>query len=344
MKNTNINTNTNKILFSIIIPVQRLNDYVKETCGKLKELDSNNFEVIILPDEIGDNKNEGRGLNAEIIPTGKTSPAKKRDIGAKRAKGHYLAFIDDDAYPEKDWLKIAEKHLTEKNVSAVGGPQLTPADDNFWQKVSGAMYLSPLSGGAIIRFLPGKKIKEIDDWPTVNFIIKKNDFKQLGGFNTKYWPGEDTKLCLDIIKKLNKRILYIPDLKVYHHRRSGLIRHQRQIGRYGLHRGYFAKVFPETSMKISRLYFMPSLFVLFLVFGLIGSFFSSIVLKIFLSGIIIYLGALFISTLIIWIRVKNILISLASVPYLISFHIWYGIRFIQGFLFTKELRSRLRSE
>jgi len=40
-------------------------------------------------------------------------------------------------------------------------------------------------------------------------------------------------------------------------------------------------------------------------------------------------------------KTKSVLISLAVIPYLISFHIWYGIRFIQGFVFTKNLNSKL---
>lgn len=32
------------IKFSIIIPVQKINDYILETCGKLKDLKKKNFE------------------------------------------------------------------------------------------------------------------------------------------------------------------------------------------------------------------------------------------------------------------------------------------------------------
>lgn len=329
-------------VFSIIIPVARINDYILETCGKLQNLKTKNFEILIFPDEIGAEKEElERNLQARIIPTGKVSPAIKRDASLKYAQGKYLALLDDDAYPEENWLEIAERYLQAEDVAAVGGPQLTPADDSFWQKVSGAMFLSPLSGAAIIRFWSGKQVKEVDDWPTVNFIVKKRDFEAVGGFDSAYWPGEDTKLCLDIIKKLKKKILYIPNLIVYHHRRAGLKKHLKQTGNYGLHRGFFAKVFPETSRKFSTLYFMPSVFVLFLVVGGVASIFNSSMLILYSLGIIAYVVALIVSTVLIWNKVKNFLVSLATIPYLISFHIWYGIRFIQGYFFTKDLKSKL---
>jgi len=157
MKNEN-----NTIKFSIIIPVQAINDYIWETCGKLKKLEKKNFEVIIFPDELpGDSDELEKKLNAKIIASGKVSPAIKRDLAMKYAQGKYLAFTDDDAYPDKDWLTVAEKYLQVEDVSAVGGPQLTPPDDNFWQKVSGAMFISILSGSAIIRYWPGKKFKKL---------------------------------------------------------------------------------------------------------------------------------------------------------------------------------------
>lgn len=327
-------------MFSIIIPVQKINDYIQETCGKLANLKNKNFEILIFPDEAeGNNLEWEKKLNAGIIPTGKVSPAIKRDLALKYAQGEYLAFIDDDAYPDEKWLDVAEKYLQEENVAAIGGPQLTPIDDSFWQKVSGAMFLSPLSGAAIIRFWPGKKVQEIDDWPTVNFIIKKNDFEKIGGFDSTYWPGEDTKLCLDIVKKLKKKILYIPDLIVYHHRRSGFKKHLKQTGNYGLHRGFFAKRFPETSRKL--MYFIPSVFVIFLITGGLAYGYSDLVLRLYLLGIAVYIAAILFSTIVIWQKTKNFLVSITTIPYLISFHIWYGMCFVQGFVFTKELKSKL---
>jgi GT2 family glycosyltransferase len=327
-------------MFSIIIPVQKLNDYIYETCDKLKNLKNKNFEILIFPDEAEKNDAEAeKFLNAKIIPTGKVSPALKRDLSLKYAQGEYLAFIDDDAYPDEKWLDVAEKYLRIEEVAAVGGSQLTPPEDSFWQKVSGAMFLSPLSGSARIRFWPGKKVREVEDWPTVNFIVKKTDFEKAGGFDSTYWPGEDTKLCLDIIKKLRKKILYIPELIVYHHRRAGIKKHLKQVGNYGLHRGFFAKKFPETSRKL--MYFIPSIWVGFLILGSLVSVYSAFVLGLYLLGIAVYVAAILFSTLAIWQKTKNFAVSIATIPYLVLFHLWYGTRFIQGLVFTQELKSRL---
>jgi len=330
----------NKIEFSITMPIVSIDDYVIESCEKFKELKNNNFELIIFPDNDFKGREEmEKKLNARIIPTGKVSPADKRDASLIHARGRFIAFIDGDAYPSKNWLDVARRYLENDEVSAIGGPQLTPRNDSFWQKVSGAMFISPLSGGAGIRYWPGRKVREVEDWPSVNFIIKKEDFEKIGGFASEYWPGEDTKICLDIIKKLKKKILYVPDMIVFHHRRSGIISHLRQTGCYGLQRGFFFKEFPETSRKLSYFYYVPSLFVLFLFFGFISSFYSEFILKLYLWGLYIYSLAILFSTLITIKRVNSFRISFALIPYLVSFHVWYGIRFIQGLLFTEKIKD-----
>ncbi len=333
------NNQDNNILFSIVIPIMEVNDYLIETCQKFNSFPKKNFEILVFANEA--NEEYEKKLGIKIIPMGHVSPAIKRDEALKYAKGKYLAFTDDDAYPDKKWLDIAEKYLENKEVAAIGGPQITPPGDSFWQKVSGAMFVSPLSGKAVIRYWPGKKVEEIVDWPTVNFIVKKEAFERAGGFDSAYWPGEDTKLCLDIIEKLKKKILYIPELIVYHHRRSGFRRHLKQVGNYGIHRGFFAKVFPATSGKFNTFYFVPSLFALYLLAGTVVLFSSPIIQKLYLAGLAIYAAAILYSTFSLMAKTKSFWISAAAIPYLVSFHIWYGIRFIQGFFFTKKLNSKL---
>ncbi|HBA27784.1 MAG TPA: glycosyl transferase [Nitrospinae bacterium] len=329
------------MLFSIIIPVQRINSYIFETCSKLKELDNKNFEVLIYPDDIEENHDEmEKQLGAKIIPSGKVSPAIKRDMGAKRAKGDILAFIDDDAYPRKDWLTNASRHFGNPNVAAVGGPAITPESDSFLQRVSGAIFLSRIGGGFPERYRPIGTIREVDDWPSVNLMVRKDMFEKVGGFNSAYWPGEDTKFCLDIIKAGGK-IIYDPDVFVWHHRRGGLLKHLNQIGQYGLHRGFFAKRFPETSRRLK--YFIPSFFVIFLSAGM-ASFFihNNFFNGLFYAGIGVYIIALIIALFQIQSKEKKFAVSLVSLFYIFLTHIWYGIRFLQGYLFTKELKSKLR--
>src|SRR3989344_2171551 len=255
--------------FSIIIPVKAINGYVRETVPYIQRLSSPNWELFILPNE--DCPNEWpRDTRISIAPSGRVGPADKRDMGAKLVTGDILVFLDDDSYPEPNLLDVAAKHFSDPEVIAIGGPGITPPHDSFWQRVSGTVFLSKLSGGAPERYVPVGDVREVQDWPSVNLMVRKAEFLAIGGFDTDYWPGEDTRLCLELIKKTRRKILYIPELIVWHHRRAGLLGHLKQIGAYGLHRGFFVKKYPETSRK--PVYFVPSCFALFMVLSLFVSF------------------------------------------------------------------------
>ncbi len=325
---------------SIIIPFQQVTPYLHETLDYIAKLKEKDFEVILLPDsEFQIKILKTYSYPIKIISTGPVSPAIKRDKGAEKSEGTFLAFIDDDAYPASDWLTKALPHFETDSVSAVGGPQMTPSSDTFSQKVSGAMFLSFLNGSAVYRYWPGQKSTLIDDWPSVNLIIRKNDFLVIGGFDNTYWPGEDTKLCLDITQKLGKKIIYEPRAKVFHHRRPGFFRHLKQTGNYGLHRGFFAKKFPENSRKLS--YFIPSCFFIFCTLGWIALFSGILLKSTYISLWSLYITSLLLSTIGIYLKIKDISISAATIPYLTGTHFWYGFQFLKGFLFTNDLKSKL---
>ncbi|MFA6194031.1 MAG: glycosyltransferase [Parcubacteria group bacterium] len=322
--------------YSFIIPVKEINDYVKGSIPKLLSLPRDDFEILIYPDEVA----EDVWPETRQIATGAVGPAQKRNLAIRDAKGEILIFIDDDAYPKDDFLEILGKDFEKENIVAVGGPAITPKESNFWQRVSGATFLSSLSGGFPERYRPVGKKKFVVDWPSVNLSIRKNIFEELNGFGGDYWPGEDTKLGFDLLTKKNVMILYDPELVVFHHRREGLVKHVKQISAYGLHRGYFAKKFSRTSLGWR--YLMPSLFVIFIIIGGALAFFSKIFLELYIFGWIVYFVALLNAFYDIYRHEKNILITLAASYYIFLTHIFYGLRFLQGLLFTSNLKSKLR--
>ena len=317
---------------SIVIPSISINDYIQESVPKILGLDWVDFEVLIFIDKPDKKHNWPK---TKIIASGKVGPAEKRDLALKYAKGEILAFLDDDAYPEKDWLKKAIKHFKNKKVAAVGGPAITPKTDGILQKVSGAVFESYLGGSATRnRYLPIGSVSETEDWPTVNLLVRKDVFKQVGGFDNTYWPGEDTKLCLDIINA-GYKIISEPKAIVYHHRRSDLVKHFKQIGNYALHRGFFAKIYPKTSRKF--FYFVPSLFDLYLVSSLILLFIihNSLFIILILLPLAFYALGLLIDATIISFRWKNPIIGIITMPMIFLTHFWYGIRFVWGLVIPK---------
>ena len=289
-------------MVSIIIPCKTKSDLCPELLPAIKNQSYKNFEVLVVTDKLcpGD-------------------PATKRNWASKKAKGKLLAFIDSDAYPHPDWLKNAHHHLKRlsSNLAAVCGPNLTPPQNNTYQKISGLVWSTwaGAGGAGVYRNRP-QKTRFVTDYPSSNLIVKKSDFNKVKGFNTHFWPGEDTALCHDLVFKLRKKILYHPSIQVFHHRRPIFLPHLKQISRFGYHRGLFTKIFPKTS-KLPG-YFGPSILLITLPF--------------------------------IWPTYLPLLIltglyhrSLLLVPAIFLTHLTYGLFFIKGLVSNWHLRNPKRN-
>ena len=318
---------------SIIIAVKTWQNNLEECINKCRELDFSDFEILILPDttpkglfpsSLNQSQNKGT-VPIRIIPTGSVSPAYKRDLALSYAKGEILALLDDDAYPHQGWLKCALENFKDQDIAAVGGPAITPQGDNFKQRASGLVYSSSLASGKFTyRYLP-KRRRYVDDYPSCNFLVRKSIMQELGGFKTSFWPGEDTKLCLDITHKLGKKIIYDPRVLVCHHRRPLFLPHLKQVASYALHRGYFVKKFPETSLRIS--YFLPSILLIGLFLGAVMSLFLIPIKIMFFLWIFLYIFLVLISSISRELR----LIPYVSVGIILT-HFIYGIYFLKGLL------------
>ena len=316
---------------SIIIPLYVKTLYFYETLEKCLDLDYPNYEILI-----GMDKNEPfyfKDKKIKILRTGmhSTGPAEKRDIGIKAAKGSIIAFLDDDSYPEKNWLKKGVEILNKQKVEAVCGPGLTPPSDNYWQKVTGAVLSSSLgSGPYYYRFVKGNP-EFVDDYPAYNMLLKKEILKKIGGFGTKFYGGEDTAICIKIIEN-GGRIFYHPDIVVYHHRRSFPLEYAKQVGNVGLHRGYFVKKYPKTSLRLS--YFLPAIATLILILMFVFSLIFNEFTKLFLPSIIFVYILVYISGM----RENTFGINVLFPFAVIINHISYGLNFIKGLFFVKELK------
>jgi cellulose synthase/poly-beta-1,6-N-acetylglucosamine synthase-like glycosyltransferase len=106
-----------KPFVSIIIPCKSVDDYTRECIEYCTQLDYDEFEIILLPDNSTE-MIEG----VRIIATGPVSPGVKRNVGVENSNGDLCAFIDNDAYPRSDWLANAVKYLENPEVGGVGRP------------------------------------------------------------------------------------------------------------------------------------------------------------------------------------------------------------------------------
>ncbi len=288
-------------LVSIVIACPNESAYLTQCLAAIDKQTYRNYEVIVLPDAV----------------TGKVRPAEKRNLGIRQAKGEIVAFIDDDAYPDARWLEDAVKYFGDETIGAVGGPGVTPPDDAYRAQLGGRVYDNVfVSGGYRYRYKAGGVRRDVDDYPSCNLFVRTSLLKEIGGYRTDFWPGEDTLLCKDIVDR-GFRIVYDPWVVVNHHRRPLFAAHLRQLGRYAFHRGYFVKRFPSNSLRFS--YFIPSLFVLYLFIS-----------PLFWYPLVGYGALVLLSTF-----APNPLTWLLTAAGLFTTHVTYGVRFLQGLLAAK---------
>ena len=327
-----------KIFFSIIIPTSTYSTYLfKECLPALNRQKYKGFEVILLPDNSSkkDAQIKKKYSWLDVVATKNIqSPAKKRDIGAKHAKGKYLAFIDDDAYPATDWLESAYEHLKNPALLAVCGPGMTPANTNEWEKVFNELLTSRFGSGKLqYRFCP-MDARFVRDFPSMNLIVRKTTFKKTGGFGTFYWPGEDSKLCNAITYNNPQSILYTPDIVVFHHHRSSPSKFLRQHGQYGYHRGLFF-VHGDLNSR-EAIYLAPTIFLFYLAALTIGgllALYNEIEIRTLIYASVplyMYLGMISYITIRAMQRGKGVIFGIRLATIAVAMHLVYGWMFVVG--------------
>src|SRR3989344_8647399 len=108
-----------KPLVSIIIPLYVTIDRFFADFKKFDYLDYDNFEVIVVSDKKVKLPKLSKSSRLLLTHKNATGPAEKRDLAIKKAKGEICAFIDDDAYPDQEWLKNAVGEFKNSKISAV---------------------------------------------------------------------------------------------------------------------------------------------------------------------------------------------------------------------------------
>lgn len=309
---------------SIVIPTRGLDDFTGECLRRCEEMDYGNYDIQLMPDEPVDEG--GLPPRTEVLPSGSVGPSVKRNMGVQASNAEIIAFIDSDAWPDPQWLRNAVPYFEDENIAAVGGPAVTPPHDSMLQQAGGMVYSSSIVSGNTTYRYTYHAMREVDDYPTCNLLVRKSYLDGGCTFPREFWPGEDTVLCLRLTKEMGKRIVYVPNVVVYHHRRPLLLPHIKQVYSYAVHRGFFARKFPETSRRLQ--YFVPSLFVFWLVAGLALGLFFRPVLYLYLAVLGLYLVLCLFSS----IKSLEPLVNLLVFPGIIATNITYGVGFMRGLL------------
>lgn len=310
-------------LVSVVIACPAATSCLETCIESLQRQNYPHMEVIVLPDEP-----TGRAWPDIVreIPTGKVRPAEKRNLGIAEASGSLVAFLDDDTEVLPGWLERAVCYFEYPDTGGVGGPASTPPGDSYLARLGGRVYANPLVSGPYRRRYVPVRVCEEEDLPSCNLIIRTDVLRSLGGFDTRHWPGEDTLLCQRLVHEYNLRLMYDPWVQVHHQRRPLFAPHLRQVGRYALHRGIFARQNQKTSLRMA--YFLPGILAVGLLAGAVLAFLHPLLAKLYLWGVGVYLLLVTLFS----VRLRRPDMWLLTAMGVVATHMVYGIRFLGGFL------------
>jgi len=319
----------------VAIVFKDIDDFILESVRHCLNLEYPNFSILLLPDREIDFPIKNKKIR--IIPTGPLSIPKKRNIGIKNCleKAELIAYVDSDAFPRKDWLTNSIKYFNNKGVMAVGGPNLTPPNEEFKRKIAGNVVKQKIAiGESAVRHNISKThfIKEL---PTCNLIVRKG-FLEDNLFDESLTTGEDANLCSEIIKK-NYKIIYASDVIVFHHRRRIFFPFIKQFYYYG----YDKCQLLLSGQLLSAYYLIPFLFFLFIIFGIIFSFFNSVFSLFFLLFLAVYFLIIFVSSSKSSAENREIFPTTLSV---FLAHLSYGFGFLNYFFQKIILRRKKESK
>ncbi|WP_298287540.1 glycosyltransferase family A protein [uncultured Lutibacter sp.] len=182
-------------LVSVIIPTYNRASYLRETLNSVVNQSYSNIEIIVVDDGSPNDDSKLICTQFEKVTYIKINnsggPAKPRNIGIKKAKGKYLAFIDDDDLwiPSKieEQVKVLEKHSDFGLVH--GYCQIINSEGNLTENIIGKPGSSNVKHGVV-------SFKMIGSWTlmTSSVLIRKKLIDKIGFFNEKMPPaGEDVE-------------------------------------------------------------------------------------------------------------------------------------------------------
>lgn len=197
------------------------------------------------------------------------------NLGAKHARGEYLFILNPDTkvltyavdnlvsfLEEKKEVGIVAPNLLDskgKLFSLQGTRMLTPLSAIFSLSLINKIFPNnPISRSYWMKEVSKKNLREVDVIPGSAFLIRRDIFEKVGGFDENFFLYfEEADFCKRI-KNLGYKIFMIPDAKVVHYwkpaegkRQLKKIFEKSRFYYFKKHYGFFKALFVEVFTRIS---------------------------------------------------------------------------------------------
>ena len=198
-----------------------------QACAAVAALDYPAVEVIVVDDgSTDDSAAIARRHGFTVISTENQGLSSARNTALAAARGEIVAYMDDDAMPDSQWVTYLVETFSRTDFVAVGGPNLPVPGDG---PVADAVAVAP---GNPNHVLLGDR--EAEHIPGCNSAFRTDALRAIGGFDPRFrTAGDDVDVCWRL-QDAGGRIGFCAAAVVWHHRRRsvrGYLRQQRGYGR-----------------------------------------------------------------------------------------------------------------
>ena len=230
---------------------------LEECLQGVAQLTYPDFETIVVCDGCSDDSAAiARRHGATVLETRHRGLSAARNAGSLCAEGEIVAFLDDDAYPDSDWLHYVAAGLRDPGHGGVGGPNIPPEDDG---RTAECVAAAP--GGPIHVLVSDREAEHV---PGCNMAFRKRALEEIGNFDERFRvAGDDVDLCWRL-QEAGWKLGFSAGAVVMHRRRDSTRRYLRQQYGYGKAEALLERKWPQrynragSSRWAGRIYDTPA--------------------------------------------------------------------------------------